>query len=483
MAMHKILLPLGIAALFSTGAIAQDNARFVHGSYVNVRENAAPDSAVIDHVTTNTPVWVLGKTEKRCEIRYGEDKQGFVPCGLLGEAKLTLAGIAKAIKAENDPYAAMRAFWISPSPITLRMAGRQFQKNLLSLQQYAQELGYTTSKPPKLIRYPIAEFEAMKARLANGVLAQPQWNMPLMSCAQVRQLDQTGKMAEKDQQDTIDQISRHMWRRIHFYYADNALVLLGAGFHLLQRQALLLTDGCRLAGQLQFPQRTADSLLEASQIASRNAYIEQLSAHFGIRESGRVIATPRWGCFDNSNDCTARYSGAWDIGRYEMQLERPVFTYVIGHDGSIAAYQDTARQSFAFGTEGPDADGNPFLDDIQAFGDDPFDDKGKTRLPGYQKVKKPLFWFYSVKDLNLHQATITHSTQKLKGVALFNGEADRITVNQVAVFQIDLNSDGQVDFLKVIPWKDDSGAAYFVFAWIDGQWLPFEADVWAEPPC
>ncbi|MDR0996468.1 MAG: SH3 domain-containing protein, partial [Zoogloeaceae bacterium] len=216
---RKILLPLFTAACFSGGAMAQENARFVHGSYVNVRENAAPDSAVVDHVTTNTPVEVLAQADKRCQIRYGADKTGFVPCNLLGNRKLTLAEVGQKWIADPDPakgnvdnpaYSPPRAFWISPSADGLLSAGEHFERTLLSKAQYELEHGVDPQGRwlmfdaldqdgprdseyealhyiPKLLRYPVPEFEAMKAVLENGIVVAPDNPERWMSCAELEQ--------------------------------------------------------------------------------------------------------------------------------------------------------------------------------------------------------------------------------------------------------------------------------------------------------
>jgi hypothetical protein len=55
-----------------------------------VRETVEAQSAVIEHVTTNTRVDVVAEHGKTCEIVWGDAKRGFVPRGLLGERTLTL---------------------------------------------------------------------------------------------------------------------------------------------------------------------------------------------------------------------------------------------------------------------------------------------------------------------------------------------------------------------------------------------------------
>ncbi|MDR2689372.1 MAG: hypothetical protein LBB76_06395, partial [Azoarcus sp.] len=62
-------------------ALAHAETRWVHGSWVNVREMADAQSAVIEHVTTNTQVEVLTREGGRCEIAWKDEKRGFVPCG------------------------------------------------------------------------------------------------------------------------------------------------------------------------------------------------------------------------------------------------------------------------------------------------------------------------------------------------------------------------------------------------------------------
>jgi hypothetical protein len=63
-ALKTLLLAL---LLYLFVPLAGAEAMFVHGSWVNVRETAA-DAAVIEHVTTHTPIEVVAREMEACEI-------------------------------------------------------------------------------------------------------------------------------------------------------------------------------------------------------------------------------------------------------------------------------------------------------------------------------------------------------------------------------------------------------------------------------
>ncbi|MFG6457638.1 SH3 domain-containing protein [Roseateles sp. BYS96W] len=151
---------LALVAL-AGAAQAQTGPHFIHGSWVNVREAAAPTARAVEQLTTNTPVDVSARQGDWCQLTYGAGKTGFVACSLLGPKPLTLA------EAGSN---AARAFWVAPSPNRLAAYG-------LSLPAPAAlrlDVLVKTVQAGQTVRFPaVAEFEAAKKRMKAGVTLDP----------------------------------------------------------------------------------------------------------------------------------------------------------------------------------------------------------------------------------------------------------------------------------------------------------------------
>ncbi|MDR2637504.1 MAG: hypothetical protein LBB55_04125, partial [Zoogloeaceae bacterium] len=193
---------LSMPLLFCPAVQAEE--MWVWGSWVNVRESADAQGTVINHVTTNTKVEAEAREGGMCEIEWGTaeaKKHGFVTCRLVGKRPLTLEeatkgnnplynreSLANTLKF-NPQYSPPRAFWISPSMRALINVGEYFERTLLSGKQDDLERGgfeYTPDKLPPIVRYPVPEFEAMKALLEKGIVAGSSEDPPLLDCSQIR---------------------------------------------------------------------------------------------------------------------------------------------------------------------------------------------------------------------------------------------------------------------------------------------------------
>jgi len=155
---------LALAALIGA-AQAQTGPHFVHGSWVNVREDGANTARAIERLTTNTPVDVTARQGDWCAVRFGAGKTGFVACNLLGPKALTLADAA------GKPA---RAFWIAPSPNRLAAYGLSLTPPP-ALRLYALK---KTLQAGETVRFPpVAEFEAAKKLMKVGVKLDPAWEI------------------------------------------------------------------------------------------------------------------------------------------------------------------------------------------------------------------------------------------------------------------------------------------------------------------
>jgi hypothetical protein len=316
-------------------------------------------------------VEVLTREGGRCEIAWKDEKRGFVPCGLLGERPLTLeetidspygnisvTNLSETLKA-NPRYSPPRAFWISPSVHTLFNAGRYFQQTLLSQKQKYLEEGRNENgewikggniPAPGLVRYPVPEFEAMKALLAKGFIAKSNWDQALPVWQETNCLDLANRSPDCPQMESSE-------------------------------------------GMPPLPEIRPSFFRDDRQVLAGNASIERISAHFGKVIRGRVMRGPTWLC--SSGCCEPHYSGAWDIGTYEQALEEPIVEHVIGANGRVGAYQWLPQEAI---------NGEKWFCGITRL----TPRRGTTLLPGYSAIDEAVLWFQSPIALPLHKVTVSH---------------------------------------------------------------------------
>ncbi|MDR3159250.1 MAG: hypothetical protein LBU11_09660 [Zoogloeaceae bacterium] len=448
-------------------ALAHAETRWVHGSWVNVRETADAQSAVIEHVTTNTQVEVLTREGGRCEIAWKDEKRGFVPCGLLGERPLTLGETLKPpygdeISAvirlpetlkENPQYSPPRAFWISPSPFRLIMAGRYFQRILLLEKQFYLEQGFTENgqiclsdcEAPRLVRYPVPEFEAMKALLGKGIIYGADYDPPFSNCSQSWQVSVSTIQELKDKLEDWGMEDR------------NFRIQVSCQMPKMPEMP-----------KLRLPEIRTSFFKNIKDILPGNADIGQISAHFGIVAQGRVVHSPRW--VSEHVQERSFYSGGWDVGRYEMKLAKPVVEHVIGRNGRIDVYPWTPKM-FTEEIEEVNCQWNGAMilrpqSQEQLLSRAPAE-KETPNVP-IVKGKEVLLWFQSPLALPLEKAKISRR------------EGGQKSDVHATIDEIDLENDGVMDFVQ---WHFKGGDEEYsfpilrvTFANINGEWVLFEKE-------
>ncbi len=383
----------GLLALATSAAMAAEP-RFVHGSWVNVRATATADGAVVAHLSTNTPVQWLREEGRFCEIGFGAGQRGFVACALLGLQPLRIEQVNAPTDGqgrENPAYSPLRAFWIAPSVPRLLEAGEHFRLTLLSAEQRQAEeqaAGPSERDAPRLVRYPVPEFEAMKDLLRRGVVAGAENLAP-----------------------------RTEWS-----------AALKAGDPMLSSLPEALTSALPLARP-----RGPSLFRNQADIEAPDATPEQLSARFRVPEHLRVLRGPRWGV-TSGREFSTRYSGAWDIGVYESWLARPVVEHALARDGRLGGGETTLRRTVDLAED----------DNVCVAGhprpriDQP--------LRGRPHVKEPLLLFYTPAPLAAMKVRVRTSTRELPERTISVGGLE---YKRVAAHLVDLDGDG-IDDLAVV---------------------------------
>jgi hypothetical protein len=435
-----------LLALSSFAAESADS-RWVHGSWVNVRSAASSKGDVVARLTANTPVTVLADQGEWCEISAkAPEVLGFMACKLLGNKPLLLSdvGTAPPYGSKADPrYSPTRAFWIAPSVARLGAAAEFFWSTMLSDTQRQKERPERIedwNQQPAPVRFPIPEFDAMKALLQNGIVAAEERRPAIIRWSELKR-ETAGKSEES------------------FLYSGR---WIDAGGLALMRQGRL--DPVK-----------PSMFKRVEDLAPAGATVEELSAQFGIRERLRVLSGPQWVHHRNDGPVVA---GMWDIGSYEIALGEPVIEYVVGRGGLAAAMEWTPSDT----------------QDVQAdhgcesgFGLAP---KSLRPLPDYPRVKDPLVWIYTPKALPYKNVAIKVFAKRFEPQADSRRSGQGSAFTLLVMHEIDLDGDGIADLMawegmgRLVmdggPNAGDTATLRIYFANIAGEWYLLNLDTFTE---
>lgn len=427
---------LYLALPLSGPTLATENARWVHGSWVNLRAAPTTKAEVIDRLVVNTPITLQSTQGDWCEITTNDKPlRGFLGCKFLGEKPLTLADLGTDEYLVNAP----RAFWLAPSARRLMAAGTHFRNTLLTERQrereefrYENNEPFDLSKPPGIVRYPAPEFDAMKDVMKKGVIAAQEYRPGSMRWAEV--------MLPDDNTRSVN---------------ANAIYIYQHGLSL----ARIVT-----------PKPVAPSLFKhITDLAPRSATLENLSAQFGIIERLRVLGGPKWVNFRHENP---RVAGYWDMGSFELTLDKPVFEYVIGRQGLAAAARwDKATEQHAIDAEEGCSEGMNF------------GMRATDPVPGYPKVKDPLVWIFTPEPLPYKKVSIKRSAKRIPPSTSGKPEWQEHTLELIVIHEIDIDNDGIADLSVwegMAPRFGSEVATRMVLANIAGEWHLIEADSYSE---
>lgn len=449
---------LAAAVVVNLAWAADESApQYVVGSWVNVRAQAAADGAVIDQIIVNTPVRLANAAAGNgfCEIGYGADKRGFVACRLLGEKPLSLLEVdTPEINGKSNPaYSATRAFWIQPSVDRLLAAGQYFESTMLKPRELEAErkAAKESGGVVKVRRFPIPEFEAMKAQLKSGVmgsLADP----PTLPYGPFKLNYQSmPKWAD------IKAIVGSAKNNADFY---NALLKFSfVGSWSLRNQP---GDFFRL---LELPPIKKSHFREVNQVISPDVMPETASSLFGIPYMAVVKGTPSWvppGHY--SGDDPGYIFGAWDVGAIETHLVSPIRRHTVHSDGTLHS-ESSSVPGGRFPP--PDTDGYNDCKEGFAWGES---DKVVNH--------PPLFYYFSKHDLPRKKATVNRKKSKFPVAGFIGAETFRFDVDGDGVDDIVVWVGTRPPDVEAINPPELAQADYrVVFFNIAGEWHLLLVDV------
>lgn len=164
---------------------------YVHASRASLRDQPQATATVLDQPVTNTQFKFLEKTGDWCQLAAlnvnasAPERRGYMACSLLATQPLTMKMVEAQLSGKLDAKSRLdwvsRAFWISPSLAHWHGVGVALENAYLSPETRIAEI--TKTRP---MRYKMPEFEAMKQKLATGiVVAADAVHIPYSALSQV----------------------------------------------------------------------------------------------------------------------------------------------------------------------------------------------------------------------------------------------------------------------------------------------------------
>jgi|GEM_PF-4916052 len=425
---------------------------WIIGSYVNIH-NAPDDKApVLAHLTTNAKVTLAGESARYCEVSWGDTSHGYVVCRFLAGQPLQLSDVERTEKNQNDTAfqeSPLRAFWIEPSFGRLRAAGQAFEATMLPGALAKKEAGQFKAAVDAMMRgenpkagtatfsrFPIPEFEAMKALAKNGMQPPP--------------------------------ITKPLYPEISTIHPNGYTDSISADY-LPLFELLPAVKPSRFNAE--------------EQIGAMQATTDTLSALFQIPYRVETESKP-YAAIPHYND--PFIFGSWDMGDAKLSLVRPVHDVGIYRDGHVVTLATRLEQH---DVNEPDAEATPecgsFAIEAHMAGD-----AGEPYIVSRLPAKGMLMYFRTPAAIDAARAQVR--LQQIDIETMKPALRDTLRANQVQVvnnYTITLQGDTAPDFAVLelggyadVPGKGNQPGTpiypttRYYFVNIAGHWHLLDAD-------
>ncbi|CAN7444663.1 SH3 domain-containing protein [Acidovorax sp. LjRoot117] len=433
----------GGSAGAQTPSVAPAKARYVQGSWVNLRDAAQPQARVVAQVPANTALEQLTERDGWCAVLYRGDTrlgpalptpvQAHVSCNLLADQPLTLA------QAGKD---AARAFWVAPSPNRLRAYGNALPRPA-SLQIAA--LAKTHALDAAVVYPQRPEWDAAKKLMRTGVLLRPE--------------------QEIDRGAPVNPLA-------DVQLATRAVDNLPAVAPLATRPVL------RAIAPSYFRRHDSVALLHETDA-------DGLAAVAGTRISVIPTGTPVGRFARHSGPEIEYVTGFWDVGTADQAFAPPLTVYAIAQQGLVGAHAvrqrmwDISNDAHYCGGHYP---GRAFNDP----GEESQPVRGYAKLSDTADVLARLVVPGKLPPDAVKVRSTRYATSWTMPADPPIRDKPQRKNTAVTVHEIDLDRDGVADILRIDIPAPGSMSYEPVFEWrwylnINGQW--FRAGYWVDQEC
>ncbi|MFZ6871633.1 hypothetical protein ACO0LF_06120 [Undibacterium sp. Di27W] len=452
--LYPLALFTAIAISHPLAAQADTDARWVHGSWVNVRAKPEANATVLTQLVVNTPVQLDAAASKGefCAISWGQGQRGFIACKLIGNQQLSIQDLIDNLDKSDDNKNNFRtrAFWIEPSFSRLREAGYFFDESMLSPQQKALENyaeKFPGDKRPLPKRFPIPEFEAMKQRMMAGVIEPAsEFFQPGISWVALRKLAQEEDLSPQK----LIEVSNY---------------------------ANLYPGALKMLRQIELPAPASSYFLSLQALGKPSTLPEQLSFQFQKPYAIKIISGPYWDAYEPPGPST---KNSWDMGKVDVFLKTPVIKHTLMLSGSLKSENSdlkyhlsdsVCKEGFHFG--GPALQGQAIKSLAKRKAETQFKDEALFHF--YTQSKLPALHGQVSLNLQAPMPLQYEPTDKAKRYEQFT---------QASINTFDLDHDGIADFAMIEAWHigPDSSSKVpepgyrILFVNAGGHWYLFDID-------
>ncbi len=311
-----LCLSAAVSAEPALASVSAPARQWVSGSYVNIRTAAKKDAPVSATLIINTEVRLLAARDDFCEISWENNQHGFIACKFLSTKPVTLAELSskKLANGATDPSLSARAFWLQPGYDRLMAVASYFENTMLPEKQRESERKYAESggaENSEIKRFPIPELNAMRAKLAAGIVAP-------------KEIAELASNWDGSPLGMLPSSALHQW-----VYHQIRLTKLPSSF-----------------------------FQSTNELASAKTTPEKISAQFGIPWKLAVTAPPFWGGDNNSGPSK---NGIWDMGEISQRLDRPIYTIGMNEKAELVQTSSTIDYREIPGGDTSPCVGNPHI--------------------------------------------------------------------------------------------------------------------------
>ncbi len=322
-------------------------------------------------------------------LNYG--RAAFVCGGLIAVQNAQATTSESAGSAGEQTPDPMQQFWTQPSVTNWIAVGEHLMLRHLGEREYALERQDRVPQRP-----PVAEFDAMKQRLQQGIVVRSDLAQSWVRLQDFQQLSENSPPAL---QPWWNEKSLPL---ILSLLAQNRLPSIAPSFFKSTQDVLPVGT------------RSVDAL---ASLAGAELRLTDLQGPIAVEDDDNGFS----------------YAAIWDVGRYTLQLSKPLLRYAVNRDGSLSAQQGRTFELSAPVWDGECGDSYAPLYPVDA-----------EELPGYAPSQDEVAEFFAAQPLTPRVADVISTVLNIR-----QSNADGLAVvSPLVVHQVDLDRDEVVDLVK-----------------------------------
>ncbi|MCU0919480.1 MAG: hypothetical protein MUF16_03975 [Burkholderiaceae bacterium] len=419
---------------------------YVFASRATLRAQPQVTATVLAQPVANTGLKLVAETGEWCEVETAARTEppplrGFIACSLLRASPLTLAGVRAELDAARRAGKGVldwesRGFWVAPSLLRWSRVGQALEATHLTREIASREIS-----GGKALRFKVPEFEAMKQRLAAGVLVaaealEPVPAEPLPSpVAATAAIPSAGLVDPTLARVRIPPIEPSLFQADQVPVLDTAIRYKETTSH----RALLLADA-----------------LSARSDAPFQAVVTQPAA-YALGPGAALLARSNQPRFIRTAGPLDVIIGVWDVGALQVTFAKDAFLHGVTAQG-LPTRERVLGLELDFAVD-------------HGCGGTARVELRSAAVPGFTKASSALVKWVGMAMPGGATARAQVKSRKFGGAK---------PADMVVTHEIDLNSDTIADFFvmqgRYVPQISGDGLWTAVYGNVNGQWFLLSYD-------